>query len=273
MKSYINNGWATKSLINPDGDNTRDDSLTSALIENWASIRCAFSYRKECLEFNHGHMVSYFVSRTAADGLPAGDEKSINKSARNLYQCGHIQSMEAGYTDEPMYLRAICILEMKRDLVYKVTLRLNRKEYDITGAICGCPAGKGPKASCKHVGALCYAFAEFSNSGELPHFLTCTDKLQAWSSPKPKKVEHIPVESFSKRKDEIMKVSDSKQYFVDYDPRPPSIKVNNQLLLENLKISLLQSTNNHAFLQLLIAPFSIAMHDHTYALTLSHLTP
>ena len=62
-----------------------------------------------------------------------------------------------------------------------------------------------------------------------------------------------------------MKVSDCKQYFADYDPRPPFIKVNNQLLLENLRISLLQSTNNHA-LQLLVAPFSIAMHDYTYAL-------
>ena len=36
----------------------------------------------------------------------------------------------------------------------------------------GCPAGKGPVASCKHVGALCYAFAEFCPSGKLPEFFT-----------------------------------------------------------------------------------------------------
>ena len=118
MKPYINNGWATKSLINPDADKTCDGSLTSAQIQNWASIRCAFSCPKECPEFNHGHMALYFVSRTVADGLPAGDEKSINKLARKLYQYGHIQSMEVGYTDESMYLRAFCIPEIKKDLVY-----------------------------------------------------------------------------------------------------------------------------------------------------------
>ena len=66
-----------------------------------------------------------------------------------------------------------------------------------------------------------------------------------------------------------MQMSDNKQHIVDYDPRPPSVKVNNQLLLEHLRVSLLQSNHSHAFLQLLIAPISIALHDHTYALTCS----
>ena len=53
---------------------------------------------------------------------------------------------------------------------------------DVTTATCGCSAGKGPVASCKHVGALCYASAEFCSSGKLPEFFTDTQKLQAQHS-------------------------------------------------------------------------------------------
>jgi len=34
--------------------------------------------------------------------------------------------------------------------------------YDVIGAKCRCPAGKGPCGSCKHIAAVCYALEEFS---------------------------------------------------------------------------------------------------------------
>ena len=67
----------------------------------------------------------------------------------------------------------------------------------------------------------------------------------------------------SKRKMEITKKHEKKQSITEYDPQPPSVQVDNPLLLENLRISLLESTNASAFLQLLVAPEHIAMHDHT----------
>jgi len=112
-----------------------------------------------------------------------------------------MQSMEVEYMDESLYLRSICIPEMKKDLVYsctyKVAMRLDHEEYDISGASCGYPADKGPKASCKHVGALCYALVEFSTSCRMSHFLASTDKPQAWHTSKPRKMEQTPVTSFS----------------------------------------------------------------------------
>ena len=44
----------------------------------------------------------------------------------------------------------------------------------------GCPAGKWPTMRCKHIVALCYAFANYCNCacGKLPDFITCTQKLQ-----------------------------------------------------------------------------------------------
>ena len=48
-------------------------------------------------------MISYFVSHTATDGLPAGDIKSINEGAKHLYDCGHVQNVEIGYTNTTIF--------------------------------------------------------------------------------------------------------------------------------------------------------------------------
>jgi len=41
-------------------------------------------------------------------------------------------------------------------------MSLDLKAFDVTAAVCGCPAGKGPSASCKHIGAPCYVLVEFA---------------------------------------------------------------------------------------------------------------
>ena len=51
---------------------------------------------------------------------------------------------------------------MRKDRFYNVTICLSFDLFDITGAECGCPVGKGPNATCKHIGGLCYAYKEFS---------------------------------------------------------------------------------------------------------------
>ena len=86
---YISNEWATKYLINPDPcDAPPVASLVSpdlSFTTEWTKIKQAYSHPAQVLpSFNHGHMISYFVSRTAMDGLPAGDIKSINKAAKHL---------------------------------------------------------------------------------------------------------------------------------------------------------------------------------------------
>ena len=42
----------------------------------------------------------------------------------------------------------------------KLVMQLNRNSYETAHAQCSCPAGCGPKASCKHIAALCYALEE-----------------------------------------------------------------------------------------------------------------
>ena len=114
----------------------------------------------------------------------------INSSALNMFRCGHVQDIMIGY-DKHIYLQAKCLPEMRKDRIYKVVLCMDANVFDVVGAECGCPAGKGPCGSCKHIAAVCYALEEFSRLGKLPEFATCTNRLQAWNKPRQKKVPII----------------------------------------------------------------------------------
>ena len=80
---------------------------------------------------------------------------------------------------------------------------LDNFSFDVLTAVCGCSAGKGPTASCKDVAALCYAVMLFCECGQLPHFLTCTETLQEWNQPRPKKL-HMPVTDMEARRRELV---------------------------------------------------------------------
>lgn len=126
---------------------------------------------------------------------------------------------------------------------YKVIISLQNKSHDIDTAECGCKAGKGPKASCKHVGAMCYALAEFCKSGRQPDFLTCTERLQEWNRPRPRRVEAIPVLELSSRKQEILKKQSHCPVPSQYDPHPLSMRAPDPCLMERLRVDLLTANN------------------------------
>ena len=46
-----------------------------------------------------------FVSRNVADGLAAGDFKSINSSASNLFEGEHVQNIEVGESKHCIYIK------------------------------------------------------------------------------------------------------------------------------------------------------------------------
>ena len=77
----------------------------------WKPINNALSSSNEVPGFFHGQMITYFVCQNS---LPAGDFKGINKKARKLFQCGHIQN--------------ISLPKMKKDMVYYLLMKLNTAE-------------------------------------------------------------------------------------------------------------------------------------------------
>ena len=89
--------------------------------------------------------------------------------------------------------------------MYEVIVYLYKNSFDIASACCGCPAGKDPAATCKHIVAACYAVVSFCTLKRLPDFTTPTEKLQEWNRPRPRKVEPIPVTELSGHRREIKK--------------------------------------------------------------------
>ena len=201
-----------------------------------------------------------------------GDFKSVNNSASSLFRCGHVQRIQVfqEISSNSTFIRADCLPEMKKDHVYKIGMKLDASTFDICGAQCGCPAGKGPKASCKHIAALCYALEEFSRVRSLPEFLTCTDKLQTWNQPRPRKLDPIPDENLRLRKQEIMppkkRSSQLTRVVSVFDPRPEHLRTLDPKVSEHLRCSLLSVNKSCAFLHILVPDVEKIHHDHSYSL-------
>ncbi|CAF1466352.1 unnamed protein product [Rotaria sordida] len=58
-------------------------------------------------------------------------------------------------------------------------ININRPA-DILEATCQCVAGKGGRAACKHVAALCFALLDYD---ENKLYEACTERLQQWHQP------------------------------------------------------------------------------------------
>ena len=69
-------------------------------------------------QFSMSQIVAFIITRSVTDGIMAGDIKSINKSAENLFICGHVQSIEFVKVDDLTYIRGKCLPEMRKDRIY-----------------------------------------------------------------------------------------------------------------------------------------------------------
>ena len=276
VNAYIKYGL-DKDVCNPYGGATPTDPSGSASIgttpqpsypeQGWIAIASAFHTTMEVPKFNDAHIVAYFVTRTVADGLPASDFKSINNSGENLFLCGHVQAIQVCRTDEYFYVKANCIPEMRKDRIYLLHMALQCNGYDIVHAECGCPAGKGPQGSCKHIAALSFALVDFCRLGVRPEFLTCTDKLQQWNRPRERCIDPIPVDQLGARRRELTpqkkRATGSRMIF---DPRPPSLRKPDPQALEYLRCDLLNLGQPCGLLSIIIPSTSKVEHDHCYCL-------
>jgi len=271
VKAYLENGWALH-VFNPDGlihprsseSSAEVDSSVSPPTTGWKSIETAFHTSTEVPNFTISNTMNYFIKRTAVDGKATDDFKSMN-SGEALFRCGHVQALSVADDDEFWWIKANCRPEMKKDKMYRMVVSLCRGSWKVISAICGCPAGRGPRASCKHIGALCYAVANFCLYGQLPDFLTCTDVTQVWNIPAQKKHKPIVVDQLKLTRKEILnKPSGAQPIPGMYDPRPPSLRVVNPQNSEQLRLRLLQIDHSCGLIQQLIPLDIYSKHDHTY---------
>ena len=271
VKAYIENGWA-HHVVNPDGHMQQHqsslaevDSSVSPPTTGWKKIESAFSTSTEVPKFTVSNTLNYFIKRPAVDGKATNDFKSMN-SGEDLFRCGHVQALLVTDDDDGFWwVKADCRPEMKKDKMYKMVMSLCRGSWNINSTMCGCVAGKGPRASCKHIGALCYAVANFCLYGRLPDFLTCTDMKQVWNIPAQKKHQPTTVDQLKVRRRELLgKPSGAQPIPGIYDPRPPSLRIVNPQNSEQLRLNLLKIDYGCGLLQQLIPSDIYLKHDHIY---------
>jgi len=203
VKAYIENGWA-HHIINPDGHSPTRSRQQCFSTDNWLEkIVTAFNSCTEVPSFSVSSTLNYFIKRTAVDGRATNDFKSMN-SGEALFRCGHVQALSVMDEEEFWWVKADCGPEMKKGTMYRMVISLCRGSWQVNSAICGCPAGRGPRTLCKHKGALCYALANFCLFVQLPEFLSCTDVKQTWNRPAPKKHKLITVDQIKLTRREIL---------------------------------------------------------------------
>ena len=210
-------------------------------------------------------IVAYFVTRSVIDGKVAGDLKSINKSAENLFICGHVQNIQCVEVNKIIYIKAKCLPEMRKDRVYLLKVAIKSEESDIVYAECGCPAGMGPKGSCKHIAALAYALIDFCHYKCLPEYHTSTEILQQWNRPRQRHVDIVPVDELGSRRRSLTSSVRSYGSGVVFDPRPTSLRDLNPLVaLEKLRCDLLSLNQPCGLLNIIIPSVTKINHDHSY---------
>ena len=210
-------------------------------------------------------IVAYFVTRSVIDGKVAGDLKSINKSAENLFICGHVQNIQCVEVNKIIYIKAKCLPEMRKDRVYLLKVAIKSEESDIVYAECGCPAGMGPKGSCKHIAALAYALIDFYHYKCLPEYHTSTEILQQWNRPRQRHVDIVPVDELGSHRRSLTSSVRSYGSGVVFDPRPTSLKdLNTLVALEKLRCDLLSLNQPCGLLDIIIPSVTKKDHDHCY---------
>ena len=89
VNAYIKNGW-DKELVDPDNQLKPAATVPQLVVptDGWQDLTQVYRSTSQVFGFTNAQEISYFVTRTADDGLPMGDFKSVNNSASSLFRCG-----------------------------------------------------------------------------------------------------------------------------------------------------------------------------------------
>lgn len=202
-------------------------------------------------KFDKGNMTNYFITRITCDSKSANDFKNINSSAFPLFKDGRVQKIEAFTTGDNTctFYQAICLPEMKKSTTYIIRIVLHNISGDIEYAQCGCAAGAGPKGSCKHIAAMCYALEDFSRIHQLRDHVSCTSQLQTWNQPGKRNLDAAGVDDIRFVKMEYGKAK-RPPMVVPYDPRPIKQRCTTKEEVQSLRQSL-ECKGNVALLHVL----------------------
>lgn len=153
--------------------------------------------------FTMANMVAYFIHRETSDGKATENFKDMNSRAYPLFKAGHIQYVFYKQFDCKILMKCTCIPEMKKGLMYNIRVSFNTSS-DIVFAVCGCPAGRGPTCTCKHLGAFCYFLEEFCRNQQTS-YSSSTSSLQQWNQQRKRSSGPRPLDGIKFVKSEYRK--------------------------------------------------------------------
>ncbi|CAF1499954.1 unnamed protein product [Rotaria sordida] len=106
-----------------------------------------------------GSITEYFSSVLASDGnLGRGALRHGSLLFKNHFV--HNITITRDYIKRS--ISAQCRAEMKKSINYELNMIINiNRPADILQASCQCVAGKGERAACKHLAALCLALLDY----------------------------------------------------------------------------------------------------------------
>ena len=77
--------------------------------------------------------------------------KSLRDSLCQMFKEGYVQEIALKHGFETVIVNCNCLLEMYKDRVYEIIIRLLHTTGEIRFPECGCIVGKGQTASCKQL--------------------------------------------------------------------------------------------------------------------------
>ena len=187
--------------------------------------------------FSYGHIYHHliesaiFVKPTATPGdgsedsdgdmtLDVGTEKPMRKG-RVYFLSGHVQKMFDFETDKFYFVKCRCMASYDVTKLYHVTVTLSKDSGYVKDTSCDCKASA--LGRCNHVAGLLFALLDWLDKGQK----SCTSKLCEWNvgrkAKRPKVLHESEYSSVTGKPVERAKKKPAET--MNFDPRPPSLRV------------------------------------------------
>ncbi|CAF4098309.1 unnamed protein product [Rotaria sp. Silwood2] len=133
---------------------------------------------KKPFNIDLGSITDYFSQVLASDG---NLDRGALKNGNLLFKDHFVFNISITRDYIKRKISAKCRAQMKKSVIYEMHMIINiNRPADIIESTCQCVAGKGGRAACKHIAALCFALLDYD---EKRMYEACTERLQQWHQP------------------------------------------------------------------------------------------
>lgn len=177
-------------------------------VPNWPTANCGFKQlipkvQTEILQkFTKAHIDHYFVLAIAQDKELQLNKKAIEKGQK-LLESNRVKACSYVIIEDKIFFSGIISAAMKKNVAYNFKLCF-KNHCEPIHSHCECPAGVGPKGTCKHIAAVLLCLYKFAIEGELLVGKACTEELQTFHHPAKKhKGSPLKAEQMGKRRNDF----------------------------------------------------------------------